>query len=110
MKTIKIYIAGKVTGEDYQQCFDKFQAIEATLTGLGYHVLNPMRIVKQGTPWMDAMETLRPHLINANVALFLPDWHDSQGCIEERIIAMNYNVEIVDYRNLNEFLNDTCSV
>ncbi len=104
MKNIKVYLAGKVTGEDYQQCFDKFRALDETLSNLGFQTLNPMRIVPRGTGWEDAMEILKPHLLNSNVALFLPDWTDSKGSIQERIISKKHNIRIIDYEQLNQFI------
>lgn len=109
MEKIKVYIAGKVTGEDYQQCYDKFQALHDTLTGFGYQVINPMHIVPFGTPWMDAMAILKPHLINSDVVLFLPDWVSSQGSIEERVMATFHNISIVDYEHMDRFIKKTCS-
>ena len=108
MKNTKIYIAGKVTGLDYQQCFNKFKALDDTLSGFGFQVINPMRIVPNGTPWQEAMDILKPHLINSNVAVFMPDWIDSQGSIEERSIAMAKNIRIVEYDEMFDFIKTTC--
>ena len=100
-KMIKIYVAGKVTGEDYQKCFDKFNAIDDTLTGFGYQVINPMKIIQPGTNWDDAMEMLKPHVINSDIIFFLADWQNSIGAIRERFWANQYKVEIVDYHQLH---------
>ncbi|MFA6400917.1 MAG: DUF4406 domain-containing protein [Salinivirgaceae bacterium] len=96
----KIYIAGKVTGEDYQKCLDKFRATEELLTEFGFLPINPMKIVPQGTPWQDSMDILKPHLRNCDTVLFLPDWKDSDGAAQERDWAVMYDKRIIDYADL----------
>lgn len=96
----KIYIAGKITGEDYQKCFDKFQAIDDTLTDVGYQVINPLKIVPKGTEWEEAMTLCKPHIINTDIVFFLNDWKHSEGAQLERHWAKLYKVRIVDYENL----------
>lgn len=108
---ITVYIAGKITGEDYQKCFDKFQAAEETLTQFGYQVVNPMKVVKKGTSWQEAMEICKPHILNSNVVYFLKDWRDSEGAQLERHWCNKHNIRIVDYDNLpKELLSEASQV
>lgn len=100
MQAKKIYIAGKITGEDYQKAFNKFKATEEMLTGLDFQPINPMMIVPKGTPWQDAMDILKPHLINSDIVLFLPDWKQSEGATQERLWAAYYGKTIVEYANI----------
>lgn len=99
-KKSKVFISGKVSGEDYQKCFDKFRITEDILNNGGYDVINPLTIVPQGTSWTDAMDIIRPHLINSDIVLFLPDWKNSRGACVEREWAKHYNKKIVEYANL----------
>lgn len=102
MEKKKVYIGGKITGEDYQQCLRKFQVTEELLSGIGFEVTNPMSIVPKDTPWEKAMELLRPHLLNSDYLFLLPDWKDSEGARIEVELAEAYGIETVLYTEINE--------
>ncbi|MCW3784900.1 DUF4406 domain-containing protein [Plebeiibacterium sediminum] len=75
----KVYIAGKVTGLPYKETFEKFLKVEEMLRRLGHEVVNPMRLVTQGTDWQSAMRICIPALYGCNAIYLLPDWHESKG-------------------------------
>lgn len=99
-----IFISGKVTGEDYQKAWNKFQVVEELLTEFGFNVVNPLRVVPRGTDWQTAMDMLDPHLRNSDTVVFLEDWKNSFGARTERKNAELYGKEIVDY---GDIFNDT---
>ncbi len=103
-KTKTVFISGKVKGEDYQKCFDKFLAVENLLFTASYNVINPLRIVPRGTSWIDAIDILRPHLINSDIILFLTDWQNSKGSKLERKWAKHYKKQIVEFTQLHDVL------
>jgi len=102
MEKKKVYIGGKITGEDYQQCLRKFNATEEILSGIGFEVTNPMSIIPKDTPWEKAMELLRPHLLNADYLFLLPDWKLSKGTCIEVELAEAYGIETILYSQITE--------
>ena len=96
----KLYIAGKVTGEDFQKCWDKFQDAQDLLEMYGFDVINPMKIVPKGTGWEESMEMLRPHLLNSDFVYLLPDWKESKGSVIERDLALAFKIEVVEHESL----------
>ena len=79
---MKIYIAGKITGEpNYKQ---KFKKVEEALIRLGHSPMNPA--------WLgdfpefsheDYMFITKAMQIRCDAVIFLPDWTDSTGAIKE---------------------------
>lgn len=108
MKT-KVYLAGKVTGEDYQECWDKFEFFEELLNVGGYEVINPMRIVPKGTHSDEAMEILKPHFIGCNYAFFMGDWTQSPGARTEMEWAKIYHKPIIFHYELDGFIRSDLS-
>lgn len=103
-KKFKIYIAGKVTGLDYDLTVRKFKAAADTINELdaNYQAINPMDIVPENTPHEKAMELLRPHLLNSNVMVMLPDWVDSPGSRIEHVLATAYGIPDIQFGELKE--------
>ena len=101
----KIYIAGKITGEDYQLVYKKFAVTAEILTNAGYDVINPISIIKPGTNWDEAMEILKPYFIYCDYILLLPDWNKSKGANLEVEWANEFNIPIIFWSKLNDFLN-----
>lgn len=100
----KVYLAGKITGEDYQQCFQKFQLFEELIAIGNFEVINPMRIVPHGTHWDDAMDILKPHFINCEYAFFMGDWTESKGAKTEMKWAIDHGIKIILHADMYEFL------
>ena len=50
------------------------------------------------------MDILRPHLINSDILLLLPDWQNSKGANLEREWAEHYKKQIVEYTQLHDVL------
>lgn len=76
VKTQKIYIAGKITGdENYKQ---KFEEAEKELQKMGYAVLSPAVLAAGMTP-ADYMRICFAMIDTADEVCFLPDWKKSKG-------------------------------
>ena len=91
--TGKIYIAGKVTGEDPQKVTEKFEAAQNYLEQLGYEVMNPVRIVKDITmPWQEAMRLCIKALVECDHIYLLPCYSRSAGALLECQIAQKLDI------------------
>lgn len=92
----RIYIAGRVTGEDYEETAFKFAQAEKMLKDKGYQVVNPMNEIEQGTDWNNAMRQCIIHLCTCGFIYLLEDWMDSRGAKLEKTIAEG--LEIIAFR------------
>ena len=93
---MKVYIAGKVTGESPIGVYFKFDDRENKLTKQGYAVVNPVKKCKSNWSYIRCMAVCIYHLIfRCNKISLLDDWHDSRGARIECKIAMLLNYEIV---------------
>lgn len=77
---MKIYIAGKITGDKGYKA--KFREEERRLTAAGHIVLNPATLPAGLTP-ADYMRVCFAMMEVADVILFLPDYQESQGAMLE---------------------------
>ena len=80
-KRIKIYIAGKITGDPNYQI--KFKKVEEDFKKMGFAVLNPATL-PPGMESSDYMRICFAMLDIADAVLFLPDWKESPGARLER--------------------------
>ena len=92
---MKIYIAGKVTGENLGKVFVKFNVTEAILIKRGHEVINPMRITSQRWSWEQCMKACINQLITCNAIYMLKDWNDSRGAKIEHELAKIYGLKII---------------
>lgn len=77
---MKIYIAGKITGDRKYRA--KFREAAKTLEALGHVVLNPA-ILPAGLAEQDYMQIALAMLNAADLAVFLPDYQESAGAMIE---------------------------
>jgi len=85
---MKIYIAGKVTGEKIHECTMKFGEAQKKLEALGHEAINPLQVVNDWhATWQDAMRKCIVALMGAEAVLFLPDSELSKGARLENHIA-----------------------
>ena len=90
---MKIYIAGKITGDsEYKK---KFYDAECALIDKGHTVMNPA-ILPAGFEWGEYMAICLQMQSVCDGTLFLPDWKDSQGARLENIKARNRYYSIDD--------------
>lgn len=94
MKALKIYIAGKVTGEPIHECTMKFGKAQKELEDLGHHPINPLEVVNNWkAEWQDAMKICIKALLDADAILLLPDYRQSKGALLEFDIARRLEIK-----------------
>ena len=75
---MKIYIAGKITGDKNYK--SKFKRAEKLLRSLGHSVMNPAWIATSDDfTWTDYMQISGMMQARCNAVYFLKDWKDSEG-------------------------------
>ena len=77
---MKIYIAGKITGDRKYKA--EFREAAKTLEVLGHVVLNPATL-PDGLEQVDYMRICLAMLEAADLAVFLPDYQESAGAMVE---------------------------
>lgn len=90
---MKVYIAGKITGDPgYKK---KFKLAEAALKAKGFTVLTPSDL-PAGMTNGDYMRICFAMIDTADVVAFLPDWHISDGARLERAYCDYIGKETTD--------------
>ena len=85
---MKIYIAGKITGDKYYK--RKFRKAEKALRRKGHAVLNPAWIVAHPEFGYDDYMLISATMQKVcNAVFFLPDWQGSNGANIEYYKAIN---------------------
>ena len=94
----KIYIAGKVTGEDRTECTMKFGTAQKAIEALGFEVVNPLEVVGDwNTPWNVAMKKCISAMMICDAVVLLPDWQQSSGAIIENDLAGQLEIVKFNY-------------
>lgn len=97
---IKIYIAGKVTGEDIEKTARKFKEAELRLTAMGFQAVNPIEEVQDSQePWTSAMKICIKSMLDCDGIVLLPDWQLSTGARIERQLAEDLEIVICNYND-----------
>ena len=98
-----VYIAGKVTGMNYDKAFERFSHAEQLLRNFGHKTINPMRIINQNCAWEPAMCIGIVSMVkHCNKIYLLDNWFHSKGARIEKQLAelLGYeNIEISDTLN-----------
>lgn len=93
---MKIYLAGKITGDrDYRA---KFAAAAEKITAQGHIVLNPAEL-PEGMQQQDYMRICIAMMDCAEAVAFLPDWAESRGARAERALSEYNGKPCFDLRN-----------
>ena len=102
---MKIYVAGKITGDpDYKQ---KFNEAEKALAKLGHSVMNPASLGDYPEfSYKDYLFISQAMQMKCSAVLFLHDWADSNGAMQEfeRAHALNQDIyfDIADIPSAHE--------
>ena len=83
-KPTRIYIAGKITGDENYK--EKFAKVEQEFKKCGYEVLNPAKldlIMPSSSTQDDYMSMCYPMIEMCDVVYFLSDWKKSAGATME---------------------------
>lgn len=81
---MKIYIAGKITGDPYYKA--KFARAAADIADAGHTPINPA-MQPEGMSNADYMRISFAQLDGADAVAFLPDWEDSKGARIEHLLV-----------------------
>lgn len=81
---MKIYIAGKITGDPYYKA--KFARAAADIADAGHTPINPA-LQPEGMSNADYMRISFAQLDSADAIIFLADWKDSKGAQLEHLWA-----------------------
>ena len=84
---MKVYIIGEVTGLHYQECCAQFEEVQVQLEDMGHKVVNPTRVVPEGTDWIEAMKICLRELIDCEAFYRLPNALSSKGALCELFVA-----------------------
>lgn len=93
----KVYIAGKVTGEDIAACAQKFKNASNLVKYVGYQPVNPLEVV--GTydiTWEKAMRKCVAALTTCDAVLLLPCYADSKGAKIENNICLAIGIPVAE--------------
>jgi hypothetical protein len=94
---IKIYIAGKVTGENRLDVLYKFSKAEQLIKSYGFVAVNPIRVVNNwDCPWEEAMKLCINALLECDAVYPLPCAARSRGAMLELQIARSFDKEIIN--------------
>jgi len=88
----KIYICGKVTGEENYHV--NFLNEENRLFALGYEPINPAACIPSNEPWQKAMRTAIRMMLLCDGVSMLPNWKSSKGSKFEVFIAKELDIEV----------------
>ena len=94
---MKLYIAGKITGDPSYH--DKFQRAALRMRRLGHTVMSPS-CLPLGFEWKEYLHICEAMIDVCDGVLFLPDWRESQGAVREYYYACEKNKEIYHYEGL----------
>ena len=78
---MKVYIAGKITGDP--EYHEKFRRVQEEAEAKGYIALNPA-VLPEGMTAADYMRICFAMIDTADVVAFLPDYEKSRGAMLER--------------------------
>jgi len=90
----KIYLAGQVTGRNYDEAYKQFETAEIALRKYGFDVVNPLRFVHRNEDWQIAMKTCIGRLVECDACYMLRGYEFSQGAKMELFIAIQLGMAI----------------
>lgn len=97
----KIYIAGRVSGEDLAECTMKFGTAQKKVENMGFQAVNPLEVVGDWkATWKEAMQKCIKALVDCDGIYVMPCYKSSKGARIERDLA--FNLEIERFYNLKE--------
>lgn len=99
---MKVYLAGKMTGEpDFG--YPKFNAAAAALRAAGYEVVNPAELwggeIDPSRTWMEYMRRGIQEMLTCEAVVAFPDWEESRGASLEMMLAGGLGMPCFLYRD-----------
>jgi len=89
------YVAGKITGLPKEDVKQKFSMMENQLTGMGYHVVNPLAVTDDSHSWDASVRNDIKIMLECDEVHLLSDWQESRGAQLERDIALRLGMQVV---------------
>jgi hypothetical protein len=105
--TKTVYISGPITKINREEAEANFLSAEDHLRAKGSFVINPISCIVEPEDlpikekWNDCMRQAIKLLVEADEIYMLDGWNMSQGCILERMIALQLDMPI-SYEGVNE--------
>ena len=91
----RIYIAGPVSGLDYEYACGHFIDAEKRLHEKGWDVVNPVRLCSSTWPWRKCMSVCLKAMLDCDGIYMLKGWKKSRGAKLEHFIALKLGIEIL---------------
>ena len=89
----RLYISGKIRGEDEAACKVKFYSVQLMLEARGFEVVNPLELVGNwDAPRNEALSKCLIVISKCDALYMLPDWEDSEGARIEASFARQIGV------------------
>lgn len=95
---MKVYVAGKVSGEDRDKCRYKFGYNSTKLREQGHKVINPFAMfddMRGGFSKEDEMTICFAAITVCDAVYMLADWHESEGAKAEHKFALDHGKKII---------------
>lgn len=102
---MKVYISGKITGINLEDCQAKFEKTKERLKLLGHEVVNPLEIAPYDPDktWEDYMIDDIRELFKCDAICMQEDWFLSKGAKVEKAIAQELELKIFYQQGLRIF-------
>lgn len=93
---MKVYISGKISGENSERVTQKFSQAVAQVSAYGYTPVNPLDNGLHDTAhWNEHIVVDIAMLLSCEAIYLLTDWNDSKGARIEKNIADEIGIEIM---------------
>ncbi len=93
MQNNKIYIAGKVTGLNYEDVKEEFNQAAEICASQGFEVVNPLTIINnKNEDWATAMRKCIKALCDCSHIFMISNWEESKGAKLENKIAREIGI------------------
>jgi len=93
MKRFKVYISGKITGDENYR--SKFAKAERVLRFAGFNPVNPTKGEPENREWQWYMRRDIKKLCNCDKICMLYDWQESKGATIENSIARELGMPVM---------------
>jgi len=96
----KMYLAGKISGEDYKNVKAKFNYYMSIYNNMEYNtknkvmLINPLEHINKNTEWAEAIKQCLELIKDCDSILFIPDFVNSNGCKIEHYYSTIQNKKI----------------
>jgi len=91
----KVYLAGPITGKDWQKTKKRFKDVEKILEEAGYDVSNPCDHQIKGGTWGEYMRKGLKAMLDCDAVFMFRDWPDSKGASIEYNLARKLSMGVI---------------